>query len=214
MSDKGWWDYFPVILFYKTPLALLALAVAGLVLLRRRAIAYVPLLMLLPAMASRINIGVRHVLPLYPILAIVAAYACVALWKRSRTATIVLAGWFFLAGALAHPDYLPYFNEMARHPEQIAVDSNLDWGQDLLRLERVARGQRLQISYFGSADLPRHIPRAEEIPRDPRDVHGWVVVSETRFKLFQAEEGPVLRWLEGQQPVRRVGKSIRLYRVP
>ena len=73
---------------------------------------------------------------------------------------------------------------------------------------------RLSTRISRGADLPRHIPRAEEIPRDPRDVHGWVAVSETRFKLFEPDEGPVLRWLEGQQPVRRVGKSIRLYRVP
>jgi hypothetical protein len=213
--DQGWWYYFPVVVFFKTPLALLLLAAGGMIALRRRAIAYLPLLLLLPALTSKINIGVRHVLPLYPLLAIVAAYAAVALWRRSRVATVVLLGWYFVATAAAHPDYLPYFNELARHPEQIAVDSNLDWGQDLLRLEQLSRRERLQplyISYFGTADWRRHVT-AEELPRD-REVRGWVAISEQHLKF----EGPDNRgggfhWLEKDQPVRRVGKSIRLYRI-
>ena len=213
--DQGWWYYFPVLLFFKTPLAFLLLAVAGIVLRRRRAIAYVPLVMLLPALTSKINIGVRHVLPLYPVLAIVAAYAAVVLWKKSRPATVVLLGWFFVAGALAHPDYLPYFNELARHPEQIAVDSNLDWGQDLLRLEQVVREERidhLYLTYFGSADVTRHAIPAETLPTDRR-VRGWVAISEMRLKFDGPENRGQYHWLEEHEPVRRVGKSIRLYRI-
>ncbi|HYC90805.1 MAG TPA: glycosyltransferase family 39 protein [Thermoanaerobaculia bacterium] len=210
---EGWWYYFPVLLFYKTPLAFLLLALGGMVLLRRRALAWVPLVMLLPALTSKINIGVRHVLPLYPVLAIVAGYAAVVLWKKSRVATVVLAGWFFVAGALAHPDYLPYFHELARHPEEIATDSNLDWGQDLLRLEREVRERRighLYLSYFGSADWRRHAIPAEELPRDRR-VRGWVAISEMQLKFGNPED---FAWLGQYRPVARVGKSIRLYRIP
>jgi hypothetical protein len=214
--DRGWWYYFPVLLFFKTPLAFLILAAGGIVLLRRRAVAWVPLVMLLPALTSRINIGIRHVLPLYPVLAIVAAYAAVALWKKSRAAAVLLLGWFFVAGIVAHPDYLPYFNELARHPEEIATDSNLDWGQDLLRLARVVRRERiphLYLSYFGSADWRRHGMPAEELPRDQR-VHGWVAVSEMQLKFGGPENRGGFQWLEEHEPVMRVGKSIRLYRIP
>lgn len=214
--DQGWWYYFPVLLFFKTPLAFLILAIAGLVLLRKRAVATIPLLMLLPALTSKINIGVRHVLPLYPLLAILAGYAAVVLWRRSRVATIVLLAWYFLATTAAHPDYLPYFNELARHPEQIAADSNLDWGQDLLRLEQVVRRERIEhlhLSYFGTADRSRHAIPAEELPRDRR-VRGWVAVSEMQMKFGGPENRGDFRWLEEHEPVRRVGKSIRLYRIP
>ncbi|HEX6096427.1 MAG TPA: hypothetical protein VF432_08905 [Thermoanaerobaculia bacterium] len=212
--DQGWWYYFPIVLFFKTPLAFLALALAGTIALRRHPIAYVPLLMLLPALTSRINIGVRHVLPLYPVLAILAAYAAVALWRRSRPATVVLLGWFFVATAIAHPDYLPYFNELARRPEEIAVDSNFDWGQDLLRLEQLTRRERLQplyLSYFGSADWRRLGIPAEDLPAHP--VRGWVAVSEMQFRFGTPEQRGAFAWLEKRQPVRRVGKSIRLYRI-
>jgi hypothetical protein len=212
--DQGWWYYFPVVLFFKTPLAFLALALAGMIALRRHPIAYVPLLMLLPALTSKINIGVRHVLPLYPVLAILAAYAAVALWRRSRAATVLLLGWFFVATAIAHPDYLPYFNEAARHPEEIAVDSNFDWGQDLLRLRQLTRRERLQplyLSYFGSADWRRLGIPAEDLPNRP--VRGWIAISEMQFKFGTPEQRAAFRWLEPHQPVRRVGKSIRLYRI-
>ena len=43
----------------------------------------------------------------------------------------------FVDGIVAHPDYLPWFNGFARDPAAILNDSNLDWGQDVLRLVRV-----------------------------------------------------------------------------
>ena len=214
--DQGWWYYFPVLLLFKTPLAFLLLAIGGIALLRKRAIAYVPLLMLVPALTSKINIGVRHVLPLYPVLAIVAAYAAVVLWRKSRVAAIVLAGWFFVAGALAHPDYLPYFNELARHPEQIAVDSNLDWGQDLFRLEQAVREEKIEhlwITYFGSADWTRLAIPGEPLPADRR-VRGWIAISEMQLKFGGPENRGQHHWLEAHEPVRMIGKSIRLYRIP
>src|SRR5205823_5709372 len=148
------------------------------------AVALMPMAMLLPAMTSGINIGIRHVLPIYPLLAISAAYAVVALWKRSRTAIIVLLAWYFIATALAHPDYMSYFNEAAgRHPERIAADSNLDWGQDLLRLAKIVRREHidhLYLAYFGTADWRRIVPAAEELPQFTR-VHGWVAISENQM---------------------------------
>ena len=213
--DQGWWYYFPVLLFFKTPLPFLGFAVAGLFLLRRRAIAYVVPLMLIAPMTSRINIGVRHVLPLYPILAIVAAVAVIALWRCSRIAAIVLTGWFFVAGAIAHPDYLPYFNEAARRPERIALDSNLDWGQDLLRLQRLVRSERMEplyLAYFGSADWRRHgIPATDLPPGQP--VRGWVAISEMQLAMPDRGGRGDYRWLLTHDPERRVGKSIRLYRI-
>ena len=93
---------------------------------------------------SRINIGIRHVLIVYPFLALGAAYmvaACLA--RRSRRCARRAPRWrraaVLCAPALAaehavrraYPDYLPYFNEAVAHPERVLVDSDLDWGQDL-----------------------------------------------------------------------------------
>lgn len=222
--DHGWWYYFPVILFFKTPVPFFVLALVGIVLLIRTrkpeaiGVALAPLAMLLPTLATGINIGVRHVLPLYPLLTIAAAFAVVTLWHRWRIVIAMLLAWFFIGTALAHPDYVSYFNEAARgHPERIAADSNLDWGQDLLRLADVVRRQRidhLYLSYFGTANWRSIVRGAEELPQFTR-VHGWVAISENELIFgWPTNRRDAFAWLRAYQPVRRVGKSIRLYRIP
>jgi 4-amino-4-deoxy-L-arabinose transferase-like glycosyltransferase len=222
--DHGWWYYFPVVLFFKTPLAFTALALAGFIMLIRTrnpeaiGVAVAPIVMLLPALTTGINIGVRHVLPLYPLLTIAAAYTVVKLWQRWRVAIILLLSWFFVVTALAHPDYISYFNEAAgSHPERIAVDSNLDWGQDLMRLADVVQGERIDhiyLSYFGTANWRKLIPVAEELPQFTH-VHGWVAISENQMAFgWPTNRRDAYTWLHAYEPVRRVGKSIRLYRIP
>jgi hypothetical protein len=220
----GWWYYFPVVIFFKTPLAFLVASAAGIVrMVRSRSaeaagVAIAPMAMLVPAMASGINIGVRHVLPMFPLLTICAACAVIALWRWSRVAVIVLLAWYFVATALAHPDYMSYFNEAAcGHPERIAANSNLDWGQDLLRLADVVRRERIEhlyVAYSGSADWQRFVPQGRQLP-PLTPVHGWVAISENeRVFLWPTADQAPYAWLRAYKPVRRVGKSIWLYRIP
>jgi 4-amino-4-deoxy-L-arabinose transferase-like glycosyltransferase len=213
-STSGWWYYFPVVLFFKTPLPFLALAITGLFFLRRNAVAYVPLALLAVSMTSSINIGVRHILPIYPFLTIAAAVATVVLWRRRRFPVLLLLSWYFVGTALAHPNYLAWFNEAAgRHPERIAVDSNLDWGQDLFRLADYAERQQLSplyVSYFGSARWRDHLPTARPLP-PARCTPGWIAISEMQPIL---DRTPAFQWLEHHRPVKRIGASIRLYYVP
>jgi len=224
--DSGWWYYFPVVFFFKTPLPLIVLAFAGIALLAAFAwrdrdgeslgIALAPAVMFLPALLVSLNIGVRHILPVYPILCMCAAYGALRLWRLSRTLVVALVAWYFISTAIAHPDYLAWFNEAAGgHPERIAVDSNLDWGQDLLRLREAMRSRgigHVDIAYFGSAD-PRQLGIvADDLP--PKSVrHGWIAISEMR--LVMGKDSPDdYSWLKRYAPVSRVGRSIRLYYVP
>src|SRR5207237_9618111 len=98
-SIFGWWYFFPVALGVKTPIAFLILLVIGLVLCwkRRRTAAYaflpaVSLGILLPAMTSHVNIGIRHILPLYSLLSIIAGVALVR-----------VAPWMWTGVRLAEP---------------------------------------------------------------------------------------------------------------
>jgi Dolichyl-phosphate-mannose-protein mannosyltransferase len=230
----GWWYYFPVILFYKTPLAFTLLflwGVAQTLLSARRTDKRVcaPLAsgvaILLSVMPSHINIGVRHVVPLYAPFAIVAAYGLVIAWEQTRgsafgrTALAALALWLVAAGALAHPDYLAWWNEAAgAQPERIAVDSNLDWGQDWLRLlrwyNRVHPG-RIGIIYAGSIDLARHPIEAYGVEPYVKTT-GWIAASETALRMANTNEkdaGQPYAWLEAYQPVLHVGKGIRVYHI-
>lgn len=145
--DTDWWYFYPVVLSVKTPLALLALLGVGTVVCWERrkdssGAYYIPLAFALGILVvgafSRINIGVRHVLPVYIAFSVVAGLGAVRLWTSGGARRWVLAGliaWMIATSALIHPDYLAYFNALAGdEPSKVLVDSDLDWGQDMKRL--------------------------------------------------------------------------------
>ena len=236
VRDTGWWYFFPVALAVKTPLAFILLVGAGAFAAARSppgrergrqlepiAIAIAILLVCLP---SRINIGLRHVLPMYPFLAIIAGVGLARLVNLRRAApagaacAALLVGWHLAASIQAHPDYLPYFNELAGdHPERILVDSDLDSGQDLKRLADTLRARGVPavwLAYAGSATVTEHgLPSVRWLqPHQP--VKGWVAASLYSLKLgsLGTRGHDDFAWLDHHDPVARVGSSIRLYYVP
>jgi hypothetical protein len=181
------------------------------------------------AMILNINLGVRHLLPIYPPLALLSAIGAVALWRVSlvtRALSVLLGAWLLVGTWRAHPDYLAYFNELANDdPGAVLVDSDLDWGQDLERLAdtvRVRGIENLSIAYFGRRDrMAQLFPTARVVgPREPRPT-GWFAVSETWYRrgwtplngMAQALTDS-LTWLRAHEPVTKVGPSMRLYFIP
>ncbi len=169
---------------------------------------------------SNFNIGVRHVLPIYPLMAVVVGSGVIALWRHRehrtilRLAAVVLVLWQLGSTWRAHPDYLPWFNALAGpQPDLVLADSNLDWGQDLLRLADTvhARGiDQLAIAYFGTASPRMHMDGLR--PMDPGELpRGWFAVSVSLIKGLLVPDNTGFEWLELVEPDVVVGKSIRLY---
>jgi hypothetical protein len=214
-SLMGWWYYFPVLFFFKTPLPFLAFIGAGAARATLK-FALIPALILLSTLSSTIEIGVRHLLPVYPFLAVVAAAGLVWMWRRWRVVALVAAIWFFGGSVLAHPDYFAWFNEAAgAEPQKIAVDSNLDWGQDMFRLARLTRKRNLdRIALRCTTTIPFDHFGVHDTPLPPFAItKGWVAVSETILGLDPDARRGGYKWLDGI-PYERVGRSIRLYYVP
>lgn len=175
-STRGWRSYFPIAFAIKTPLPTLLLVAAGCAaLVRRRAPLRAPGLLLglgtfaavygAYAVLGHINIGHRHLLPLYPVLLAVAGAA--AAWLAHRAGRWLVAGavvWLLAANLWIHPHYLAYFNELVGGPSRghrYLADSNIDWGQDLLRLADYVRrhpGAPVKLAYFGSAVPTHYLP--------------------------------------------------------
>jgi hypothetical protein len=171
------------------------------------------------AMTSHLNLGVRHLMPIYAPLAVAAAFFVVNV-PRLRVASVALLCWLFVGVAAAHPDYLSWFNGFAgSHPERILNDSNLDWGQDVLRLVRTTRTMKithLTTSLAGTADLDRIGLPPHTTLEAMAGVHGWLAISEMMFAQGNAYSPAVHDWLQnllGGKKYLRVGTSIRLYKL-
>jgi hypothetical protein len=170
---------------------------------------------------SRINIGVRHVLVLYPLLAIAAGSVLVCLWDLrpaglGKTIVVLVITWQLATLWRAWPDYLPYFNELVGRPEQVLIDSDLDWGQDMRRLERSLRERKVESFSFvfrGTEDWIREdFPPFTFLPPNLQTT-GWVAV-DLLAKFMLTQGGPGYAWLDSYRPVARIGKTIDLYYIP
>ncbi len=270
--DGGRWYFFPIAILVKTPIPLLLLSLGGIVaMLFSRSARGDPGHMfllagvagpLLVGMAGSMNIGLRHILPIYPFLAMWAGLIAVQLWRfralqensvlpehesepvtdggaafpvqpesstasqnsvtrdwRSTAARIVLIlllAWSVITCVRATPDFLAYFNEPAApHASDIIVESDVDWGQDLNRLNTALMQRHvgvLWIEYYGFADLKKRLtpssgaaPQLHELKAGDRPL-GWVAISEAKLRKYPASFGWLVRY-----PYERVGKSIRLY---
>ena len=167
-----------------------------------------------------IDLGVRHLLPIYALLAIAGGHAVTVLFRHSRygaVAAALLVAWVAGDSVRAHPDYLAHFNEFAgSHPEAILCESDLDWGQDLYRLSQRLRDRGIQefsIAYFGTAlldqaGLPHYGPVSSTVP-----TRGYVAVSLHELSIEYGKNGS-FAWLKSYQPIERIGKSIDLFYIP
>jgi hypothetical protein len=229
INQGGWWYFYPVAIAFKTPLAVLLLAIIGSASLlscwlRARA-QWRPLVPLLAAIAvvavvmpTRLDIGVRHVMPVFAFMAMLAAVGAVTLWNRhlklARVATVGLLAWLVASSVLAHPDYLSYFNELGgNNPAQILVISDLDWGQDLTRLSGYLRQHQVKHvsiaydNYFDGQALG--LPDSVRL-RCGEPATGWVAVEERRARVFPE----CYRWIGTRPPTAYAGKSMRIYYLP
>ncbi|OQW95749.1 MAG: hypothetical protein BWK77_06920, partial [Verrucomicrobia bacterium A1] len=138
-SERGWWYYFPVAILLKTPLPALWLIGLGLAGRRTKDVWLFAVLpaaaFLLVAIAGHVNIGLRHVLPIYPFLFVLGGIGATDWWDRSwRGTALALVALLYLVEAVAiGPHHLSYFNVLAggpRNGHRILIDSNYDWGQN------------------------------------------------------------------------------------
>ena len=179
LTQDGFPAFFPIALAVKLPLPLAALRAGG---LHRRGARPRARRSALPRVGARARdrrlpgdghpVAHQHRRPpraaRVPLIAMLAGLGAVSLWQAARwrvaarAATAAAAIWALAIPFAAAPDYLPWFNALAgRQPERVLIDSDLDWGQDLLRLEReLARSSH-------RPGLHRLLRRVRDLPARP-----------------------------------------------
>ena len=196
ISTQGFPQYFFVAFGVKSSLAFLAVTAAIVWALLRKGSSYseearlflLPVVVLfLASIGTTYNIGIRHLLPVYPFLALFGAALFARIREkgpasgraRAAAATAATASVWMLLPVLSavelariHPHELSYFNPLAGGPAagaRILSDSNVDWGLDLIRLaaELKRRGvPDATVAYFGGdrVDYRVGVPSFQAIP--------------------------------------------------
>lgn len=159
----GVWFYFPVAFAIKSSLTFLILLTLTLwvVFTRRLAkwreilfLTIPPIFYLIIAMSSGMNIGVRHILPMYMFLSVLIGGATAVLIKQDRRwvyAIVVLLAYQAISTVRIYPAYMAYANELWGGPSQtykLLSDSNADWGQQLKDVKRYLDAHNIKDCWF------------------------------------------------------------------
>ena len=259
--ERGWYHYYLYALAVKVPVGTWVLVLWGLALVAIRHPASAPwaeeATLLLPAgvflafISSQdgFNHHMRYVLPMFPFLAIATgklAYFLRPGHGKAGLATLVFLTWSVASSLAVFPHSMSHFNEVAGgplHGHDHLLDSNIDWGQDLLELknwlDQHPEARPLHLAYFHFLDpgpflgidyrLP---PMGPAGPRTASHVAPYVgphpgyyavSVNYLRGMTFQAADGrggwqsiarhDSLAYFRGFTPIARAGYSIYIYKI-
>ncbi len=240
LRRTGWWWYYFFALAVKVPFGTWLLTLASLL-----AVITVPaarantadelvllgppaIVLVVMSFFTDINLGLRYVLPVFPFwFVLLSRVACCVKGPRVAVAAAIFlpVAWNVAACFRIHPDHLAYFNELVGGPKQghrYLIDSNLDWGQDLLELaawlEKHRPNQRVGLAYFGNVDPSilaasgRAIDFSLAPPRNHEDLQLVAMqpgspAFEARNRWVMDHEAELEAWAIQQQ---RAGRPIQL----
>jgi hypothetical protein len=239
----GFWSYYIWVVALKTPIGILALV--GLSLAIEGVPRTIAAHLVVPAVAvilfltwTRVDLGVRLILPAYPFLLVLAARAITLTSRRWRIAAAVAIGSTLVSSTLSISRELAYGNEVARATGGVSrwlSDSNIDWGQDLDRLAdhlHAIDAPPIYLAYFGGGSPSRLGIRHATLDTTP----GWfpnadvgadlseplapceaprTLIAISVFRLHGVIDlhPDLYGWLRDLEPLARVGTSIMVYDV-
>jgi len=242
IKPGGWWYFFLVGVAVKSPIPFLVLVGIGLLasgklVKEKRWTALAPAAcaaaILLVTMPVKYDAGVRHILVVFPLLAVVAGCGCSYLWNLAanqknnsvpwgRAALAALLVWQGVSTLRASGDCIAYFNELAgKDPSKVLVTGcDLDCGQDLFALLRELRAEHVShasLALWTSADMSKLGFPPFDVPQPYQPVTGWFAISLRALRFgdvfHDAYPPDAFAWLSRYQPVQRVGKTILLYEI-
>ena len=226
--DKGWKMYFPTVVALKWPPVILALFLSALILALMRKIKFpadllifslFPGLYFFIAIFSKVDLGERHILLIYPFaLLFVASVWHYAREKRAILALLTVLVLVNVVDTLRYaPGYLSYFTPFVNPATswKLLSDSNLDWGQGLLALRdyQAQHPETLHVAYFGTMDPKLYGIRYTPLEPGQR-VTGTVVVSATHLSGQLLDDPNGYHWLL-QYPTKTIlDHSLHVFEVP
>lgn len=183
--SDGWWYYFPLTMLAKMPVTGLigTLAVVGwgiwLIIKRYKsakgfkkfiknmsklgpssALIIVPAFYYMLSMSSSINLGIRHILIVFPFIYVGAGILVEKILKKNLKYLFIiipLGLWYVYSFVSIYPHYISYFNEIVGGPKngyKYLLDSNLSWGQDELMVEEYKESLPDSVKVYDNSEDP------------------------------------------------------------
>ncbi len=241
-SNTGWWYYHLLVLLFKLSLPELICVGAAIWLAVTRGIREAEwhfilpaLLFLAAAMVNWLNLGIRHLAPIVPLLLLFAARIAAPMPDRGRLryamAGLLAAGQVII-GLISYLDYLAFFNLAAGGPDngyRLLGDSNVDWGQDLRGLAEYLHERDagpVYLSYFGYGDPAYYGIETISLPAwppprvPPQDFHplspapGLYAISVNNLIGLHLSNPDTFGYFRAREPIAQIGHSIFIYEVP
>ena len=246
-NARGWWYYFPVVFALKTSLPFLLLSIVGVcwcvwMIVVRRQLVYLgvlaPVIIYFAiSSTSHINIGVRHLAPVFPFLFLIGGALCDRLLQSDTRRIgsvlgIVLFVWIAFVSIRTYPDYLSYANPLVlgRENWQVMSDSNVEWGADVGALAKYLKEHgetRVQAALLGgwvtlelyevqyvNAFSTEVVPRTKYVAIGASFLNGSTVPAGLPGKNGFLTDDERVRFFEKYRqevPVAKFGNSINLY---
>lgn len=181
-----------------------------------------PIIYFLWSLTSHLNLGVRHILPIYPFIFILSGYMIkVSIKRLNNIFKIILVTILLLhitSSILIYPHFLAYFNKLVGGPQNGAkylVDSNLDWGQDLKNLEKYLKKNQIQslcLSYFGSANISYYLKmdtgKIKDVPQADSPTPDCSIAISISDLIYKKDK---YGWLLNYKPIIKIGYSIYIF---
>ncbi|MFH1283638.1 MAG: glycosyltransferase family 39 protein [bacterium] len=243
-SIRGWWYYFIISFLIKNQIIFILLLLLILVKLiktsvkTRSFLTDEVLFLLFPAVvyffiasASKVHIGHRHILPIYPFIAVMmGSFINGFKTEKYRNFSIYSVVILYLSGTVfCTPNYLTYFNIFAggsKNGYKYMIDSNLDWGQGLKNLGRYIKENNIgpiYLSYFGTADPNyygiqyRPVGFVSTLTRkgNPVDIskekRKIIAISATNLQANYYNDKSTFDYFRAQKPTKVIDHSILVY---
>ena len=219
-SSQGSLLYFVLAFLIKTPIPAIIFIFVGFVVVVKKGMKRNALFILVPvvmffltASFSKLQLGLRYILPMYPFCMLLAGKGAETVLNKKilKIMTIALMFWYAVSSLWICPDYLSYFNELIGGPKngyKYLRDSNVDWGQDLPALAEYMRDnsiKKVKLFYFGTADPSSYGIKYELLSPEEFGVPGKGVYAISVHKI------DAVKWAGKYEPAARLGNSIFIY---
>ena len=237
------WYYFPTLLLAKTQILTLIAFFASLVLIftdkvrlskkQLFLVFIIPIAFLGLASITKFNIGVRHILPLYPFMIVFGAGAIAVLvrlitkyFSKNGAYVITLLILLLIVGvrvwsvSTTFPGYLSYYNIIFGGTEngwKVANDSNYDWGQDIKRLAKYVKKNNIESialdNYTGSYATEYYNIPVTKISPGETDYEGYLALSTSVITFNEGRDENYSWVVDKHKPIAKAGYSIFIYRI-